>query len=71
MFDKIEEGNIVVLDISTAPTNQADALVLNVVRRLLLDRIGLTPAEIGRRKVVAIVSEEAPLYLTPDKVRSP
>ena len=71
IIDKIEEGNIVVLDISTAPTNQADALVLNVVRRLLLNRIGLTPAEIGRRKVVAIVSEEAPLYLTPDKVRSP
>ena len=68
---KLEEGNIVVLDVSSAPSTQADAVVLNVVRRILMNRIGLDPKEIARRKVVAIVSEEAPLYLSPEKVRSP
>lgn len=71
IIEKVEKGNIVILDISTAPSNQADAFVLNVVRRLLLGRLGLTPKEISMKNIIAIVSEEAPLYLTPDKVRSP
>lgn len=71
IVEKLDEGNIVIIDVSTAPSGQADALVLNVVRRLLLSRVGLSPEEIRKRKIVAIVSEEAPLYLSPDKVKSP
>ncbi len=71
IVEKLEEGNIVILDVSSTPSTQADAVVLNVVRRILTNRIGLDPREIARRKVVAIVSEEAPLYLSPEKVRSP
>lgn len=71
IIEKVEKGNIVILDISTAPSNQADAFILNVIRRLLLGRLGLTPKEINMRNIIAIVSEEAPLYLTPDKVKSP
>ncbi len=71
IIKKTEEGNIVILDVSSAPSAQADAVVLNVVRRLLSGRIGLDPRELSRKNVVAIVSEEAPLYLSPEKVRSP
>ncbi len=71
IIKKIEEGNIVILDVSSAPSAQADAVVLNVVRRILSGRIGLDPRELSRKNVVAIVSEEAPLYLSPEKVRSP
>mgnify|MGYP000397904802 FL=1 len=71
IIEKLEEGSVVILDVSSTPSTQADAVVLNVVRRILTNRIGLDPREIARRKVVAIVSEEAPLYLSPEKVRSP
>ncbi len=71
IIENLEKGSIVILDVSSSVSYQADALVLNLVRRILLERLGLPPDEIKRRKTIVIVSEEAPLYLSPDKVKSP
>ncbi|HIQ03361.1 MAG TPA: DUF87 domain-containing protein [Desulfurococcales archaeon] len=71
IVEQLEKGNIVILNVSSASSYQADTLVLNTVRRILTERMKLPPDEARRRKAIVIVSEEAPLYLSPEKVKSP
>ncbi len=71
ILEKLEEGAMVVMDLSRAPLNQGDIVSVSIVRRVFESRIGKSFEEITSLPVVGIVSEEAPLYLSPDKVRSP
>lgn len=67
----VDEGNVVIVDVSSLSTTQADLLVLTVTRRLFEYRLELGVEESKKRPVISVVSEEAPLYLSPEKVRSP
>ncbi|ADV64672.1 ATP-binding protein [Desulfurococcus mucosus] len=67
----VDAGNVVILDVSRLSNEQADLVVLTVVRRLFEQRMTMGVEEAKGRPAVTIVSEEAPLYLSPDKVNSP
>ncbi|MCD6301874.1 MAG: DUF87 domain-containing protein [Staphylothermus sp.] len=69
--EKVNNGEVVVLDVSKIPIGQGDVVVMSIVRRLFESRMGLGVDMIKQLPPIAIVSEEAPLYLSPDKVRSP
>lgn len=71
ILERLNGGAMVVIDLSRAPLNQGDIVSVSIVRRVFESRVGLSFEEVGRLPVVGIVSEEAPLYLSPDKVRSP
>jgi DNA helicase HerA-like ATPase len=61
----------VILDVSQLSNVQADLVALTVARRLFEHRLDLGVEESSRRPVISIVSEEAPLYLSPERVESP
>lgn len=68
---RLDEGALVILDVSKLPLSLGDMVVISVLRRLFEERM-LAGVEAAReRPVVAVVSEEAPLYLSPEKVSSP
>jgi len=69
--EKVNRGEVVVLDVSKIPIGQGDVVIMSIVRRLFESRMGLGVDMIKQLPPIAIVSEEAPLYLSPDKVRSP
>ncbi|MEM2353937.1 MAG: DUF87 domain-containing protein [Desulfurococcaceae archaeon] len=71
IVEHVDRGNVVILDVSSLSTTQADLLVLTVARRLFEYRLELGVEESKKRPVISIVSEEAPLYLSPEKVKSP
>lgn len=67
----VDEGNIIVLDVSSLDSKQADLAVLTIARRLFEHRLELGVEESSRRPVMGIVSEEAPLYLSTESIYSP
>ncbi len=71
IVEEINNGETIVLDVSKIPLGQGDVVVQSVIRRLFESRMGLGVERIRELPPIAIVSEEAPLYLSPDKVRSP
>lgn len=71
IVEKTEDGWTVILDTSGVDSLQGDLVAVTVVRRLFEHRMELGVDESSRRPVVGIVSEEAPLYLSPEKVSSP
>lgn len=68
---KLDEGAIVILDVSKLPLSLGDIVVINVLRRLFEERMSAGVEESRKKPVVAVVSEEAPLYLSPERVSSP
>lgn len=71
IVENINNGETVILDVSKIPLGQGDVIVQSIIRRLFESRMGLGVDRIRELPPIAIVSEEAPLYLSPDKVRSP
>ncbi len=71
IIKKIRDGDSVILDVSKIPVKQGDIIVMSIVRRLFEDRMSIGAERVKELPSIAIVSEEAPLYLSPDKVRSP
>jgi hypothetical protein len=71
VINAIENGNIVILDVSQLSNEQADLIALTISRKIFENRLMAGVEESARKPVVAIVSEEAPLYLSPDKVENP
>ncbi|OYT39355.1 MAG: hypothetical protein B6U89_04260 [Desulfurococcales archaeon ex4484_58] len=71
VVDLVNKGNLVILDVSKIPLSQGDTVIQSVIRRLFESRINLGVEQITSLPPIAIVSEEAPLYLSPEKVRSP
>lgn len=72
LVDEAErEGRIIVLDVSKIPYNVADLISMVIARRVFEKRLLMGVERIVDRHVVAFVSEEAPLYLSPDKVKNP
>ncbi|MET1160092.1 MAG: DUF87 domain-containing protein [Thermoprotei archaeon] len=71
IVDNVNGGNVVIVDVSKIPTEQGDVVVMSILRRLFENRINIGVEESSKLPRVAIVSEEAPLYLSPDKVGSP
>lgn len=71
IVDSVDRGDIVILDVSQLPPAQADLVSLTVTRRLFEKRLSSGVEESQSKPVVAIVSEEAPLYLSPERVNSP
>jgi len=67
----VSEGNIGILDVSGVDNVQGDLTALTVARRLFEFRLERGVEESSRLPVVGIVSEEAPLYLSPEKVSTP
>ena len=67
----VEDGNILVVDVSQIPINQGDVVVMSIIRRVFENRFGRGVGELASLPSIAIVSEEAPLYLSREKVRSP
>ncbi|MGB9816710.1 MAG: helicase HerA domain-containing protein [Desulfurococcaceae archaeon] len=71
IVESVDKGDIVVLDVSQLTPAQADLVSLTLTRRLFEKRLS-EGVEVSRGKsVIAIVSEEAPLYLSPERVSSP
>ena len=68
---KLDEGAIVILDVSKLPLSLGDMVVMSVLRRIFEKRMHEGVEESKKKPVVAVVSEEAPLYLSPEKVTSP
>ncbi len=70
IIELLERGSLVVLDVSLVPSEQADLFVMTLLRQLFHKRLaeGKDPEEY---LPIAIVSEEAPNYLSPDKVKDP
>ncbi|WP_148677155.1 ATP-binding protein [Staphylothermus hellenicus] len=71
IVENINKGETIILDVSKIPLGQGDVIVQSIIRRLFESRMGLGVEKIRELPPIAIVSEEAPLYLSPDKVRSP
>ncbi|MEM0224027.1 MAG: DUF87 domain-containing protein [Desulfurococcaceae archaeon] len=67
----VDNGNIVILDVSALGATQADLAVLTITRRIFEYRLEQGVEASKLKPVVSIVSEEAPLYLSPERVRSP
>lgn len=68
---KAMQGNIVVLDVSKIPVSQGDVVVMSVIRRIFEKRMSMGVDVIRAQPTISIVSEEAPLYLSPENVKSP
>lgn len=68
---KLDEGAIVILDVSKLPLSLGDMVIISVLRRLFEERMLSGVEEARKKPVVAVVSEEAPLYLSPERVSSP
>ncbi|WP_440059668.1 ATP-binding protein [Thermogladius sp. 4427co] len=66
----VNTGNMVILDLSRVSTREGDLVALSLARRILEDRMARGPFEASGMPPVAIVSEEAPLYLSSEKVKS-
>lgn len=71
LVSKLDEGAVVVLDVSKLPLSLGDMVVISVLRRLFEERMLAGVEEARKKPVVAVVSEEAPLYLSPERVSSP
>ena len=69
--EKAMRGNIVVLDVSKIPISQGDVIVMSVIRRIFEKRMSMGVDVIRAQPTISIVSEEAPLYLSPENVKSP
>ncbi|MEM4718292.1 MAG: DUF87 domain-containing protein [Desulfurococcaceae archaeon] len=68
---QVDNGFIVILDVSGLENVQADLAVLTIMRRIFEERLDSGVEESRGRPVISIVSEEAPLYLSGDRVRTP
>jgi hypothetical protein len=68
---QVDEGNTVILDVSQLSSVQADLVSLTIARRIFERRLEEGVEAVAGKPVVSIVSEEAPLYLSPERVRSP
>lgn len=66
----VNKGAVVILDVSELPPNQGDAVAISVLRRIFESRLLAGVRESLVKPVIAVVSEEAPLYLGREKVRS-
>lgn len=66
-----EDGRVIILDASGVDSSQGDLVAVTITRRLFEHRMELGVDESSRLPVIGIVSEEAPLYLSPEKVSSP
>ncbi len=69
--EKVMQGNIVVLDVSKISVLQGDVVVMSVIRRIFEKRMSMGVDIIHAQPTISIVSEEAPLYLSPENVKSP
>lgn len=67
----IDEGNIVIFDVSQLDNVMADLAVLTLVRKIFEKRLEAGVESSKLKPVISIVSEEAPLYLGSEHVRSP
>jgi len=68
---EVDSGNTVILDVSQLSSTQADLAVLTITRRVFEDRLEAGVEVSSKKPVVSIVSEEAPLYLSTERVRTP
>lgn len=69
--EALNSGAVVILDVSKLPLFLGDLVVISVLRRLFEKRMLEGVEEAKKKPVVAVVSEEAPLYLSPERVSSP
>jgi DNA helicase HerA-like ATPase len=67
---RVDEGGVFIVDLSRISVREGDLVALSLARRLLEGRMSKGPLEASRSPPVAVVSEEAPLYLSSERVRS-
>ncbi len=68
---KLDEGSLLILDVSKLPLSLGDMVIISILRRVFEGRMRSGVEEVKKKPVIAVVSEEAPLYLSPDRVLSP
>lgn len=66
----LNNGDTVILDVSTLPPRQGDTIAIAVLRRLFEERMSRGVETAQGMPVVGVVSEEAPLYLSRERVKS-
>ncbi|MGC9182165.1 ATP-binding protein [Thermogladius sp.] len=66
----LDDGRLFVVDLSRITTREGDVVALALARRILEERMRKGPAAAATLPPVALVSEEAPLYLSSEKVKS-
>ncbi|MEM1662105.1 MAG: DUF87 domain-containing protein [Desulfurococcaceae archaeon] len=71
LVEKLGSGTILILDLSKIPIYQGDLIVMSIIRRVFETRVASGVDKVSEMPIVAIVSEEAPLYLSPDKIDNP
>ncbi|MEM3849230.1 MAG: DUF87 domain-containing protein [Zestosphaera sp.] len=67
----LDKGGLMVLDVSKVPPHVADIIAMSILRNLFTARLMEGVEACVGKSVVSVVSEEAPLYLSPDRVKSP
>lgn len=66
----VERGGIAIVDVSEVDNVQGDLVAITLARRLFEHRMELGVEE-ASKSIVGIISEEAPLYLSHEKVKTP
>jgi DNA helicase HerA-like ATPase len=70
LVGRVDEGGVFIVDLSRISAREGDLVALSLARRLLEERMSKGPLEASRSPPIAVVSEEAPLYLSSERVRS-
>ena len=71
IVNELNNGNTVIVDVSKIPVSQGDVVITCILRRLFEHRMSIGVEKASALPRIAIVSEEAPLYLSPEKVSNP
>lgn len=71
IVERLDSGGVVILDVSKISISQGDIVMLSVLRRLFEHRMAIGVEASRERARVSVVSEEAPLYLSRERVQSP
>ncbi len=71
VVNKLDEGSLLILDVSKLPLSLGDMVIISILRRVFEGRMRSGVEGVREKPVIAVVSEEAPLYLSPERVLSP
>lgn len=69
--DTIEKPGIHVVDLVLISPQTADVISMSLLRKIFTKRLREGVEVVGKKPIVAVVSEEAPLYLSSERVNSP
>lgn len=71
IVEAVERPGIHVVNLSLIPPQTADVISMSILRKVFIKRLREGVEAVSNKPTIAVVSEEAPLYLSPDRVKSP